>query len=353
MTDLIIKYFFQNEKDTTPNHIILNTKKQKLANIKDIISLMLTHDLIDANCYLRFKDFMDDQLCWVDIRNYMAPYPINRNNEVEIKILRVPYQLYDDSFITKVNERPKATQKSENRDKSKSTTDKINGGKRSHTANELPKKSEPIKQSVENRIGLDSVMFADDGYQKINEEPPQLKMNSGNNDFDFFTEQSIRIKVEKPRKDSFDILNVDHTTEVKQLDNDLYNLEFSNTHNQQIKNNTREEQIQMQADKMKSANYLEPMVKTWAYNNTVRKDIRTLLSTLDKVLWKDFNKWTFVSISDILSDVALKNKIREAKIKFHPDKNTELPADKQYLLERIISEINAAYKEYQKLNYEI
>ena len=350
MTDLIIKYVFQNEKDTTPNHILINSKKHKLVTVRDIISLMLTHELIDAHCYLRFKDYMDDQLCWVDIRNDMAPFPINKNAEVEIKILRVPYKLYDESYIKTYNENGKESKKKDKKEKSKSLHEKNSGLKRSHTANEEPKRHETLEKSAQDRIGLDSAMFNDDGYEKINDEPKEDKVTFENSDFDFFNDKSVKVKVERARFDSFDILNEDHKPETKVTENELYNLEFSNTNYQSVKHNTREEQMQLQIDKMRSANTLEPIIKQWAYNNTVRKDIRTLLSTLDQVLWKNFEKWTRVTLSDILSDSALRNKIREAKIKFHPDKNPELSPDRLYILERVISEINAAYKDYQKLN---
>lgn len=351
MADLIVKYIFQNEKDTTYNHILLNSKKYRLVTVKDITSLMLSHDLIDSCCYLRFKDYMDDQFCWVDIRNDMAPFPINRNGEVEIKILRVPYKLFDDTNERLHYDKVKQSKRVEKKERSKSPLDRSLANKRSHTANEITqKRQDHFKDNIKDRIGLDSAMITEEGYEMLNDEPNMPKKGVEASDFDFFNEKSIKIKVEKPKKDSFDILNDDHATDVKTIENDLFNLEFSNTHYKPVNINSREQQVQIQADKMRSANILEPMVKTWAYNNTVRKDIRTLLSTLDQVLWKGFDKWTFVSLSDILSDAVLRSKIRDAKIKFHPDKNTELPPDKLYLLERIVSEINGAYKDYQKLN---
>lgn len=89
--NLIIKYHFQNTKDPLTNHLIL--KNKKLSTVKDLTEFMLKKNLIQKNNYLRFKDYMDGIYCWVDIKNNLAPLPINNKKEVEIKILVLPYNL--------------------------------------------------------------------------------------------------------------------------------------------------------------------------------------------------------------------------------------------------------------------
>lgn len=42
----------------------------------------------------------------------------------------------------------------------------------------------------------------------------------------------------------------------------------------------------------------------------MRKDVRTLLSTLDNLLWDDFNKWKKITIIDIIDDASLNKKIK-------------------------------------------
>ena len=88
---LIIKYHYQNKIDKSQNHLIL--KSQKLSTVKDLTEFMLKKNLIEENNYLRFKDYMDGIYCWVDIKNNLAPLPINNKKEVEIKILVLPYKI--------------------------------------------------------------------------------------------------------------------------------------------------------------------------------------------------------------------------------------------------------------------
>lgn len=356
MSDIIIKYFFQNSKDREPNHLILSTKKYHLITIRDIVSVMLHHRLIDRHCYMRFKDYMDDQLCWVDIRNDNAPFPINKNSEVEIKILRVPYYLFDESYDNKnFYKTVKGSKNSVKEDKparKEERKSKLDNGYQ-----EVNKKAKDI------RIGLESELFKEDpemeGYQKMDDEPKPKKKSS--HSFDFLNDK-FEDKAQKPVKkqkenDEFDIfssnLQSKKNSSAKKEDGGLLDLGYSNTHFEQnrYKGDFREVEQQRQKDKMNAASYAEPKIKAWAYNsnNQMRKDIRTLLSTLKMVLWPEFNKWKHVTISDIVSESALKKVVMQAKLKLHPDKNKNLSPEQLYILERVISEINDAFKEYKKM----
>ncbi len=91
MVDIIIKYFFQNDIDTGFNHLFLNKSKYNVTTVQEIKEFMLSKNLIQKNCYLRFKDYINGEFCWVDIMNDEAPLPFNNKREVEVKVLRVPY----------------------------------------------------------------------------------------------------------------------------------------------------------------------------------------------------------------------------------------------------------------------
>lgn len=54
---------------------------------------MLSHRLINDNCYVRVKDFIGEGLSWIDAKNDSSPLPINTKNEIELKILKTPYKV--------------------------------------------------------------------------------------------------------------------------------------------------------------------------------------------------------------------------------------------------------------------
>ena len=79
----------------------------------------------------------------------------------------------------------------------------------------------------------------------------------------------------------------------------------------------------------------------------MRKDIRTLLSTVHEILPKDFYKWTPVGLGSILDNKDLRKIVVKAKLVFHTDKLEEKFKVKEYLFERIFNEINNAFKDYR------
>ena len=72
-----------------------------------------------------------------------------------------------------------------------------------------------------------------------------------------------------------------------------------------------------------------------------------MLSTCDTLLWDGFNKWKKITIIDIIDDASLNKKVKQARITFHPDRNRDLKAGQLYILERVFSEINDAFKHYR------
>lgn len=97
---------------------------------------------------------------------------------------------------------------------------------------------------------------------------------------------------------------------------------------------------------MNAKKLYEPKIQKWAYNNNVRKDIRTLLTTIDIFLWPGFG-WKKVDLSEILGEGQLKKMVFKSLKVFHPDRNRELSGDRLYLFERLVSEVNNSYKEYK------
>ncbi|EAS00981.2 hypothetical protein TTHERM_00775920 (macronuclear) [Tetrahymena thermophila SB210] len=102
---------------------------------------------------------------------------------------------------------------------------------------------------------------------------------------------------------------------------------------------------QEQVDKRSAQDRLEGKIKSWKEQNGTRKDIRTLLSTLQNILWPGAN-WTPVSFFDLSTEDSLKSAIRKVFKTFHPDRNRN-DIEKKYICEQIIDEIRKAQKEYE------
>ena len=76
------------------------------------------------------------------------------------------------------------------------------------------------------------------------------------------------------------------------------------------------------------------------------RDVRTLLGTLDKVVWSD-SGWGSPSLGELmLSDAAVKKAWRKAIVITHPDRHQGESAERQYRADRIFASINEAYKTY-------
>ncbi len=75
------------------------------------------------------------------------------------------------------------------------------------------------------------------------------------------------------------------------------------------------------------------------------KDIRTLLSSLDQVLWPD-SGWKSVSAGDLLmSDAAVKKTYRLAITLCHPDKHKADSPEREARADRIFNALNESFKQ--------
>ncbi len=73
-----------------------------------------------------------------------------------------------------------------------------------------------------------------------------------------------------------------------------------------------------------------------------------MLITLHDILWPSFYKWKKLTFEDIIDDSQLKKIIIKSIKIFHPDRNRDLSSERLYVCERVVSELNNAYKDYRK-----
>ncbi|CAK0811051.1 unnamed protein product, partial [Prorocentrum cordatum] len=103
----------------------------------------------------------------------------------------------------------------------------------------------------------------------------------------------------------------------------------------------------LKKDKVDEGNRLhQDGLATWAKtaDGTTFKDIKALLSTVDKVIWEN-SGWEPVSLADLLEPPKVKKAYRkDAIIMCHPDRQQESSAEVQVRADRIFEALNAAFK---------
>jgi len=96
--------------------------------------------------------------------------------------------------------------------------------------------------------------------------------------------------------------------------------------------------------KLKAAETLQPVLDKWAFNTdgTV-KDCRTLLGTIQDVMWAGctFKSTTVPEL--MMSEAKVKLAYRSCIIVFHPDRHQKADGDTVYRAERIFQHINEAW----------
>lgn len=102
------------------------------------------------------------------------------------------------------------------------------------------------------------------------------------------------------------------------------------------------------SSKVEASNKLRTILDAWAKtpDGASWKDIRTLLSTVHEVIWKD-SGWQPVGLADLLQDGAIKRIYRKAIIITHPDKMKDADPELQIRAERIFQALNEAFKAFQ------
>jgi hypothetical protein len=90
-----------------------------------------------------------------------------------------------------------------------------------------------------------------------------------------------------------------------------------------------------------------PELDKWAFTDGEKfKDVRSLLSSMESVLWLN-SGWETVALAELMiSDATVKKLYRKAILLCHPDKHQKASPEQQYRADRIFSAINESYKCY-------
>ena len=101
--------------------------------------------------------------------------------------------------------------------------------------------------------------------------------------------------------------------------------------------------------KLDSQNALKGELDNWALTEQGKfKDVRSLLSTMQQVLWPN-SGWEPVAMGELMmSEAAVKKCYRKAIILCHPDRHQQGSSDQQYRADRIFNAINEAHKVYYR-----
>eukprot|EP01038_Epipyxis_sp_PR26KG_P012820 gene12820-17190_t len=91
----------------------------------------------------------------------------------------------------------------------------------------------------------------------------------------------------------------------------------------------------------------EKSLTAWAFNNKERRNVRTLLTTMHTVLWKD-NNWKTIGLGDVIEPKQVKFQYRKAMMVVHPDKVSDKSTEIQFIAKRCFEAINEAWDEFLK-----
>ena len=84
----------------------------------------------------------------------------------------------------------------------------------------------------------------------------------------------------------------------------------------------------------------------WSTHSGKIRDVRTLLGTIDSVIWPE-SGWSTVSVGELMmSEAAVKKAWRKAIIICHPDRHQSASVEQQYAADRIFGAVNDAFKVY-------
>jgi len=113
-----------------------------------------------------------------------------------------------------------------------------------------------------------------------------------------------------------------------------------------IQTERRMSEEQLKKDKLKLGYELVAEMDKWAKtaDGSKFKDIRTLISTMDTVLWPNCN-WKPVSLSELVANNSNTKKFyRKAILMCHPDRHQDASAEQQVRADRIFEALNSAFK---------
>jgi len=95
--------------------------------------------------------------------------------------------------------------------------------------------------------------------------------------------------------------------------------------------------------------HVKQRADTWEYSSPgVRKNIRSLLASIQDILDYPECKWKPVPLHDILQNKQVVRKYRKAMIVCHPDRTGSLPPEKRAKAERVFLALSEAYETFEK-----
>jgi len=113
---------------------------------------------------------------------------------------------------------------------------------------------------------------------------------------------------------------------------------------QELDENQKRESEELETAKQKH----DKILTEWAFDQSKKKrNVRTLLSTMHKVLWSD-STWKPVGLGDIIEPKKVKLQFRKAMLVVHPDRCANLSAENRFIGKRVFEGINDAYQEFLK-----
>lgn len=113
---------------------------------------------------------------------------------------------------------------------------------------------------------------------------------------------------------------------------------------QELDENLKRETGELEAAKAKH----DGLLTEWAFDQSKKKrNVRTLLTTMHKVLWSD-STWRPIGLGDVIEPKKVKLQFRKAMLVVHPDRCTALTAENRFVGKRVFEAINEAYQEFLK-----
>merc|ERR1712071_151283 len=89
--------------------------------------------------------------------------------------------------------------------------------------------------------------------------------------------------------------------------------------------------------------------KIWLWTDGKEKNIRTLLSSMQDVLWENENRWKNITLADMLEPNQVKKQFRKASLIVHPDKTSG--SEHEELAHEIQMVLNEAWATFEEKNY--
>lgn len=113
---------------------------------------------------------------------------------------------------------------------------------------------------------------------------------------------------------------------------------------QELDDNLKREGEELDAAKAKH----EKNLTEWAFDQSKKKrNVRTLLTTMGKVLWAD-SAWKPIGLGDVIEPKKVKLQFRKAMLVVHPDRCAGLTSENRFIGKRIFEAVNEAYQEFLK-----